>query len=437
MLKWIQLSNTTGSFTNPKSPQDVSKCKIKGNYGGNRISGFVPDVTLMGLGNLYPRINPGVGINEGIIVPVDFSDFVGDKDLPSIIKSNRDSYLEWIGYFSSGKLKSKLDSVDSWIRMPQKTSFYKLDNNEGDNDLRKGQNGNTRLAQFYVDEITKFVDLTKYRSIYLIFPSDPLPGMLSADLPPRMVEFQLKEGKRQMSLFAGIGGGYDYSVRTPPWVIWIHEIAHDWGLDGHAPGNGWQIGIMTNQGGVSLALNAWERFLLTWMPDELVYCETKESLQRATIKLSALERDDAQTKMIAVALDSSRLLVVEAHGDGKWFSLRPQQIDRFGINFQKSGLYYVLAYIVDTKFEYPAQTIVNADGSALNIDDGVNPNIPRHAYLQKVDGGIGSNDYRLSQGSIADMSAYVAVEGDSFTIEGVKIKFVATGDYETIEISKS
>ena len=239
-----------------------------------------------------------------------------------------------------------------------------------------------------------------------------------------------------MSLFAGIGGGYDYSVRTPPWAIWIHEMAHDWGLDGHAPGNGWNIGIMTNQGGVSLALNAWDRFLLTWMPDELVFCETKDTLQTTSIKLSALERDDSQTKMVAVALDNHRLLVVEAHGIGKWFSRRPEQASVFKINFGDTGLYYLLAYIVDTKFIYPAQTIVNSDGSALQIDDGVNPNIPRHAYLQKVLGETGSNDYRLIPGSEKDYGAYLAVQGDSFSIEGINIEFISTGDFETIKISK-
>jgi hypothetical protein len=121
--RWVQLGKTLASFVNPKSPQDVSKCKIPGFYGGNRISGFVPDVSLMGIGNLEPRINSGVGANQGIIVPVDFSDFVGDQDLASIIKFNREKYLEWIKYFSSGKLNAKLDSIDAWIRMPQRVHY--------------------------------------------------------------------------------------------------------------------------------------------------------------------------------------------------------------------------------------------------------------------------------------------------------------------------
>jgi hypothetical protein len=43
----------------------------------------------------------------------------------------------------------------------------------------------------------------------------------------------------------------------------------------------------------------------------------------------------------------------------------------------------------------------------------------------------------LNVGDRKDLAEYVAVLGDSFVIEGVKIKFVGTGDYETIEISKA
>jgi hypothetical protein len=438
ILIWVQLSFTPPAFQNPKSAQDVSMCKLKGSYAGNAIRGFVPDVSLMGMGNVYPRINPAVGINDAVIVPIDFPDFVGDKDLDAMIKPNKDNFLAWVDYFSSGKLKTNLDSYNKWIRMPQQTDFYKLPNFEGENDLRSGQEGNRKLGQLFVDEISKHVDLTKYRTMYLLFPRNPQEGVLAIDLPPRMVEFKVQGAPRVMSLFAGIGWGYDNYLATPPWAMWVHEITHDWGLDGHAPGNGWNVGITSNQAGISLSLNAWERFLLTWMPDSLVFCETKETIKTETIRLSALERDDQQTKMIAIALDADRLLVIEAHGIGKWYSQRPEQNAVFKFPFKDTGLYHVLAYIVNTKYVYPEKTIVQSNGGALSIDDGVNPNIPRQAYFVMVDGGVGSHDYRLTSSSNPkiDYAAYAAVQGDSFTIEGIKIKFIATGDYETIEISK-
>jgi len=48
-----------------------------------------------------------------------------------------------------------------------------------------------------------------------------------------------------------------------------------------------------------------------------------------------------------------------------------------------------------------------------------------------------SNQFNRYVGEGKNLAEYVAILGDSFIIEGVRIKFVATGDYETIEISKA
>jgi hypothetical protein len=53
-----------------------------------------------------------------------------------------------------------------------------------------------------------------------------------------------------------------------------------------------------------------------------------------------------------------------------------------------------------------------------------------------VDGGL-SNQFLNRVGDQKTLGDYVAVLGDSFVIEGIRIKFVGTGDYETIEISKA
>lgn len=107
------------------------------------------------------------------------------------------------------------------------------------------------------------------------------------------------------------------------------------------------------------------------------------------------------------------------------------------LNVPDFGFYYVVAYIVDTTSRTPGPAIVNPDGSSITEDDGVNPLIPRYAYFQKVDGGVGSHDYSIKPGGSSSYFAYAAVQGDSFTIEGIKIEFISTGDYETIAISKS
>ena len=432
-LVWVEVNQEPKPFKNPISAQPVETCKLTGEIDGNHITGFGVDISLRGkYGNNERRPMPAVGVNESIIVPVDFSDFPGDLNLKDILAEQKQQLQSWVDYHSAGKLKFNVATYDSWIRMPQKASFY----NQTDYDLSApegaavgGQERITQIAQLYIDTLTNYIDLTKYKTVYILYPSQQ--NVIKTDLVPRMVPFKVKEGTTVLSVFAR--STYDHGMKTPFWAFYLHETQHDWGLYGHAPGNGWPIGLSVNQSGYSLAMNAWERFVLTWMPDELVYCDTKADLKTAEVKLSALEREDSQTKMIAIKLDQSRLIVVETHGAGKWTSRRDTQ----NYNFKTRGFYGVVAYVVDTKFTTD-RPFVKPDGSALESDDGVTRAIPRYAYMYPIDGPISSHEYGLvNMGPGTDYGRYIAVQGDSITIEGVKITVVSTGDYETVRVESA
>ena len=429
-LIWVSVSKTPRPFTNPASAQNVQMCKLKGEIDGNHITGFGVDLSIRGkYGNFEKRPVPAIGVNESIIIPVDFSDFPGDSNLKEILSEQKVAMQDWVKYFSFGKLQFNVATYDSWIRMPQKAEYY----NQTDYNLSAasgGQDRITQIAQIYIDVITKYVDLTKYKTVYILYPSQQ--NVITTDLVPRMVRFKVKEGMTTLSVFAR--STYDHGMKTPFWAFYLHETGHDWGLYGHAPGNGWPLGLMVNQSAYSLALFAWESFVLTWLPDDLVYCDSKATLKTAEIKLSALERDDSQTKMIGIKLDESRLLVVETHGVGKWTSRRSTQ----NYNFDSLGFYGVIAYIVDTKFTID-RPFVKPDGSVLNEDDGVTRAIPRYTYMYPIDALSASHEYGLVNRNPAfeDYGRYTAVQGDTFTIEGIRISVVSTGDYETVRIEKA
>jgi hypothetical protein len=87
-----------------------------------------------------------------------------------------------------------------------------------------------------------------------------------------------------------------------------------------------------------------------------------------------------------------------------------------------------MAYIVD--LDKNTRPPINSDATSVSNDDW------SWAVWQKVQ-GTGSNQFKLNVGDRKNLGDYVAVLGDSFVIEGVRIKVVGTGDYETIEISKA
>jgi hypothetical protein len=113
--------------------------------------------------------------------------------------------------------------------------------------------------------------------------------------------------------------------------------------------------------------------------------------------------------------------VVESHGIDKWSSFNK------GDRSFPVGFYGVMAYVVD--LDKTAAPPVTADGRSLSNEEYA------WAMWQKVEGGK-STDYEQTIGMRPDMSNTVAVLGDSFLIDGIRIKFVGTGDYETIEITK-
>jgi hypothetical protein len=188
----------------------------------------------------------------------------------------------------------------------------------------------------------------------------------------------------------------------------------------HAPGNGWPFSIGTNQSGISLALNPWEQFLFDWLPADQIYCDDVRTLKSARISLSPVEREDRQTKMAVIRLSATRAIVVESHGIDKWSNFK------FGDREFPPGFYSVMAYIVD--LDKNAAPPINSDGTSRSNEDWA------WAVFQKVEGGR-SNEFNLNTNGV-NLADHVAVLGDSFLIEGVRIKFVSTGDYETIEISR-
>ena len=276
-----------------------------------------------------------------------------------------------------------------------------------------------------IDIITKEIDLTPFTTVFLIFPNGELT--LDSDWIVRNRPFKTKEGIRNLNFF---GWGRDNELmKTEHWAYYIHEVLHDAPLIGHAPGNGWPFGIMTQQSGISYSLSAWELFKIGWLPENQIFCIDSSSLSKSTISLTPLEREDNQTKTAIIKINKTKAVVIESHGIDKWSSFKSG-----GRSFP-AGFYGVMAYLVD--LQNSVAPPVQSDGRAIQDDTGNDPKYPRWAYFKKIDGNESFKSYFSFTSGSEKYNSYIATLGDTFTIEGIKIKLIGAGDYETIEITKA
>ena len=415
-LQWIKINTVKKAFTNAKSPVSIETCKLqnsamtvtRGDRDATQFSGFpLPKPDYMSV----------KGTNEVLIVPVDFPDFPGGNELKAQLDYDIKWLKDWYNYFSSGQVQFNVTTMDRWLRLPKDRSEYPTDEKSKDGLGGTSNFRQSQQAQAFIDEVTKYFDLRKFSTVYLFFPDG---NWAQGDLIVRNQTFKIKEGQVILNFFSW--GRNLEGMETLKWAYYIHETLHDLKINGHAPGNGWPFNIMTNQSGISLTMNPWEQFLLDWLPADQIYCDDISSLKTATVSLSPIEREDKQTKIAVIKLSATKVIVVESHGIDKWSDFK------FGDREFPPGFYSVMAYVVDlNKTVAPP---VRSDGSSLSNDEWA------WAVWQKVD-GTRSNEFNNSVGEGKVLGNYVAVLGDTFTIEGVKIKFVATGDYETIEISRA
>jgi hypothetical protein len=418
-LQWIKINTIKSAFTNAKSPVSIDVCKLQNSASVADRTGRNAGSGLVG----FPLVNTDrnrmflKGTNEVLIVPIDFPDFPGGSEVLAQLEYDKKWMNDWYKYFSNGQSVFNVTTVNNWLRMPKERVAYPSDAKTIDASAPDHGRRMASQAQPFIDEITKVVDLRKFSTVYFFYPDGEITFV---DFIIRNQWFKAKEGDVQLNLFSW--GKNLEGMETLKWAYYIHETMHDFAISMHAPGNGWPLSMGTNQSGISLALNPWEQFLFDWLPADQIYCDDIATLKTATVSLSPIEREDRQTKMAVIKLSPTKAIVVESHGIDKWSSFN------FGDRAFPPGFYSIMAYIVD--LDKNAAPPINSDATSVSNDDWA------WAVWQKVQGSR-SNQFNLNVGDRKNLADHVAVLGDSFVIEGVRIKFVATGDYETIEISKA
>lgn len=416
-LQWFKINSVFAWTSNPASPLGVETCRLKNAdipYASWRLPGIEAGFPLVARNGMN---NPGE--NNVLMVGIDFPEYPGDQTLKQTLATDKQIFTEWFNYFSNGKVKMNVTTIDHWVRSARAAKDYRDYEVDRLAFSQNAINDNVKYSgQPLIDEISKELDLRKFSTVYIFFP----PGEMDfkANLILRNASFKIKEGgTTNLNLF--VWNSDNEALRRTHWYFDIHESLHDFPLSLHAPGNGWIEEEAT------FALNSWQRFTMNWLNDDQVYCVEKASLKTTDIRLSPVEREDLLTKMATVKISPTKAIVIQAHGLDKW-----SKVDLARASFAP-GFYGIVAYLVN--LEDSGAVNFGTDGRATTNDNGNDPTYPKWAYYMPIDGDTTYTSDFFDFAPWRNLNRYVAGIGDSFKIEGVKIEFVATGDYETVRIS--
>ena len=409
-LKFFQLSLIPSAPGLASSPEGLETCRAP-DMRATKSPG-IQAIAYPVTSAAYPPNIPITGNIKVAIIPIDFSDVPGVGSPSEIIDPEIKKINEWVKQFSNGKMTYEIQTSKNWIRASKDSSEYVWihPGPVQQNPLPGAKVGTLRspsqLAEDLMASAQDSFDYTNLKVVFFVYPKNIV------NIWDAMTAYNgIQTNKGYIGAQINATGAWLYQNKMPIWSWFIHENMHPHGLAGHAPSDASPFNLMTNQAGSSLVLDAWDLLILDWQIPDQFYCVSVGKLEKATIKLSPLERDEIGTKAIMVRLSSHEVLVIESRRRDKWSS---GQTDWAGLPV---GFYGLLVYKVDTAKD---SNRVETGGFADFIS---NPTV-HHASF--------------SGGYAPQFDANrIIYEGETLVTNGVSITLTKSGDHDQVTISKS
>jgi M6 family metalloprotease-like protein len=344
------------------------------------------------------------GIFKVAFIPIDFSDQIGESDPVGRYKDQMKFFVDYYDMVSEGRVKFEWSTHNSWVRMPGSINSYSL--------ARSGDNFSIATAALSAaDPVFNFSGV---RAVYFVLPKaqtairESVQGFLHG---PFGASGGFQTAEARIVNFALAGNYFDQPNKTV-WSYWAHETGHmfplpdlydqtgQWGAVAlPIPGGPFSgFDMMANQDGPSRTLSSWLRFIQGWISDSQVFCKSIENLTKFQIMLNPIDNRTPGFKSVMVRTSDSRLVVVESRRTGNFDC---PTASRNGI----------IVYTVDTRISHGEgiQRLVAPAGRGLVNENGCGVP-PQYDAILKT--------------------------GDSVSADGVNVRLVKSGAYDTIEVSR-
>jgi hypothetical protein len=178
------------------------------------------------------------------------------------------------------------------------------------------------------------------------------------------------------------------------------------------------FGLMLWDGAPSRALNSWDQITLGWLESDQLYCAESKNLATVEVPIVPIEREAAGIHSIMIKTAENKVLVIESHRRDTWSpGLHP-------------GFAGIMAYLIDTTISATFEPGVRTTGMWVNFGDkshGKSVALEQWApAATKYDGPVQPFDL-----------SYVMFQGESFTVEGVKVSLVSSTNFDLVRLEKA
>lgn len=362
----------------------------------------------------FPAIPQGGFVQSGsqkiVVVGIDFSDAVGSGMAKDVFEPEIKMAANWINWYSSQKLQLDFVTYDKWIRAPKESSNYQA----GEHGDAQGGLTENQIAADYLSVIEKYVDISSTSAIWIVLPKQI--EKITGQFVTRNANYNSPKYGKIFSQIYTVGSDTYRQPKT--WSYFLHEQLHAHGLHGHFPNTPDMFGLMLWDGAPSRALNSWDQITLDWLQPDQLYCAESKNLATTEVPIVPIEREAPGIHSIMIKTAENKVLVIESHRRDTWSpGLHP-------------GFAGIMAYLIDTTVSATYEPGSRTTGMWVNFGD--------KSHGQSVALGQWAPAAVKYEGPVQpfDMS-YVMFQGESFTVEGVKVSLVSSTNFDVVRLEKA
>lgn len=301
------------------SSSDITSCLLPDRTTGKTS---MPGTIFVGF-PATPGFIPLAGEPKVLLLPVDWSDLPGEVSYIAEGKKQAKLFSDYYSGVSSNQLNFKWQFVENWVRLPGSSEDYRI----------QGPFPHPKLIQDAVSAADPNVDFSNISGVYLLLPKQQKvmhEGTQDHYLPGKPPIAISNEG--EILSYVASGERFSVSRERTIWSHWVHESAHFLNMpDLYDHAGQWEgkqlvipIGpfsgfdMMSTQDGPSRTMNSWSRFIMGWLDQSQIFCQSFEAFSSASFELSSIDASDTATKSVIIRISESEALVVESRRPTKF-----------------------------------------------------------------------------------------------------------------------